>query len=419
MRVACYARVSTGRQQQAQTIEQQVGLLRAYVGARPEWVLREEHIFRDDGYTGARLQRPGLDALRDHVARAEFDVVVITAPDRLARHFVHQMVVLEEWERAGIQVVFIDRPPSHDPHEQLLLQIQGAIAEYERALLGERFRRGKLQKARAGQYLSSRPPYGYRYIPKREGVPGHLVIDEAEASIVRMLYRWLVDERLTLRRILKRLNFGPWFPRSGKHPWSPSVVHRVLADPTYTGTAYAHRYAYTPPRKPRAARGPRSGQASCRQRRPREEWIPIPVPAIVDQATFDQAIVGDDALEIRHVIPLDPPSTTSIGPPAEPDPGLRSDGVRAAALPARALQHGGDGALEPLVRIAGHQPDAAQPARHQRAQEGQPERAILTRPHVQAQDLALALGVDAHRDDHRHAHHAPAVAHFQEGPVHP
>src|ERR687886_1679418 len=86
MRVACYARVSTDRQQQAQTIEQQVSLLRAYVGSHPDWVLREEHIFRDDGYTGARLQRPGLDALRDHVARAELDVVVITAPDRLARH---------------------------------------------------------------------------------------------------------------------------------------------------------------------------------------------------------------------------------------------------------------------------------------------------------------------------------------------
>ena len=114
MRVAGYVRVSTYRQQQAQTIEQQVNLLRAYASSRSDWVLREEHIFRDDGYSGARLQRPGLDALRDHVARAEFDVVVITAPDRLARHFVHQMVVLEEWERAGVQVVFIDRPPSHD-----------------------------------------------------------------------------------------------------------------------------------------------------------------------------------------------------------------------------------------------------------------------------------------------------------------
>jgi hypothetical protein len=132
MRVAAYARVSTDRQQLAQTIQQQVELLRAYVRGQPEWVLDEAHVFRDDGCSGARLQRPGLDALRDQVARAAFDAVVITAPDRLARHFVHQMVVLDEWERAGIQVVFIDRPPSRDPHEQLVTQIRGAVAEYER-----------------------------------------------------------------------------------------------------------------------------------------------------------------------------------------------------------------------------------------------------------------------------------------------
>ena len=140
MRVAAYARVSTDRQQLAQTIQQQVELLLAYVRRQPEWVLDEAHIFRDDGYSGARLHRPGLDALRDQVARAAFDVVVIAAPDRLARHLVHQMVVLDEWERAGIEVVFIDRPPSRDPHEQLVTQIRGAVAEYERTLITERLR---------------------------------------------------------------------------------------------------------------------------------------------------------------------------------------------------------------------------------------------------------------------------------------
>jgi site-specific DNA recombinase len=132
MRTAFYVRVSTERQQQAQTIEQQVALLRTYVVDRPEWVIEEQHIFRDDGHTGAKLQRPGLDALRDQAARAAFDVVLITAPDRLARNYVHKMVILEELERHGISVVFIDRPRSDDPHEQLLLQIRGAVAEYER-----------------------------------------------------------------------------------------------------------------------------------------------------------------------------------------------------------------------------------------------------------------------------------------------
>jgi site-specific DNA recombinase len=135
----------------AQTIEQQVSLLWAYVGRHPDRVLREEHLFRGDGYSGARLQRPGLDALPDQLARAEFDVVVITAPDRLARHFVHQLVVLEEWGRAGVEVLFIDRPPSHDPHEQLVTHIRGSVAEYERTLIADRMRRGRLAKMRAGQ----------------------------------------------------------------------------------------------------------------------------------------------------------------------------------------------------------------------------------------------------------------------------
>jgi site-specific DNA recombinase len=132
MRVARYVRVSTERQQQAQTIEQQVTQLRAYVAAREEWTIAEEHVFRDDGASGAKLDRPGLDGLRDQAAKAAFDLVLVCAPDRLARNFVHQMVVMEQLERHGVRVVVIDRPCSDDPHEQLVTQIRGAVAEYER-----------------------------------------------------------------------------------------------------------------------------------------------------------------------------------------------------------------------------------------------------------------------------------------------
>jgi len=199
------------------------------------------------------------------------------------------VLLLEELGRTGCQVVFVQHPISDDPNDQLLLQIQGAIAEYERALLGERFRRGKLQKARSGQVVAGKAPYGYRYVHRQDDVPGHLVVDETEAELVRMLYGWLIDEQMTIRQMLKRLNFGPWYPRSGKHPWSPSVVHHILADPVYTGTAYANRYRYLPPKKPRTPRGPRTGENSCRQLRPREEWLPITVPAIIDQATYARA----------------------------------------------------------------------------------------------------------------------------------
>ncbi|HET8648359.1 MAG TPA: recombinase family protein, partial [Vicinamibacteria bacterium] len=207
MRVAAYARVSTDRQQLAQTIQQQVELLRAYVRRQPEWVLDEAHIFRDDGYSGARLQRPGLDALRDQVARAAFDVVVITAPDRLARHFVHQMVVLDEWERAGIEVVFIDRPPSRDPHEQLVTQIHGAVVEYERTLIADRMRRGRLTKLRAGQLLpwTSHVPYGYRVDPERPRDPALVTSDPYAAGIVREVFATYADGSATLHGLAEAL----------------------------------------------------------------------------------------------------------------------------------------------------------------------------------------------------------------------
>ena len=288
MRAALYARVSTERQERQQTIDSQLTALRAWASGSGH-VFADEHVFRDEGYSGGRLDRPGLDALRDAVRDGAVGIVGVLTPDRLARKYAYQVLLLEEFRRAGVEVVFLQHPISDNPNDQLLLQIQGAIAEYERAVLGERFRRGKLQKARDGHYQGGRAPYGYRYVPRQDALPGHLVVDEGEAKLVRMLYGWLVEEQTTIRQILKRLNAGPHFPRSGRHPWSPSVVHHILADPLYAGTAYANRYRFVPPKKPRRVRGPRTHEASCRPPKPREQWIAIPVPAIVDQDIWDRA----------------------------------------------------------------------------------------------------------------------------------
>jgi site-specific DNA recombinase len=283
MRAAIYARVSTPRQGREQTIESQLDALKNWAKENGH-ELSPENVYPDGGYSGSRLDRPGLDALRDGAEDGAFEVVGVLSPDRLARKYAYQVLLLEEFKRCGCEVVFVDHPISDDPNDQLLLQIQGAIAEYERALLGERFRRGKLQKAREGHFIGGRAPYGYRYIPKRDGVPGHLIVDETESELVRMLYGWLIEERMSVRQILKRLNEGAWSPRSGGARWSASVVHRILSDPVYTGTAYANRYRYVPPEKPRG-RGPRSAENTSRKVRPREEWIAIPVPPIVDEQT--------------------------------------------------------------------------------------------------------------------------------------
>src|SRR3712207_253431 len=184
MRAALYARVSTERQERQQTIDSQLATLRNWVGAEGHQ-LAEEHVFRDEGYSGARLDRPGLDALRDVIRDGAVELVAVLSPDRLARRYAYQVLLLEEFRRAGCQVTFLQHPISDDPDDQLLLQIQGAIAEYERAVLSERFRRGKLQKARDGHYLGGRAPYGYRYVPRHDAVPSHLVVDDTEAEIGR------------------------------------------------------------------------------------------------------------------------------------------------------------------------------------------------------------------------------------------
>src|SRR3954451_10063295 len=155
MRVTAYARVFTPRQGREQTTESQLSAFSEWANENG-YQLPTENVYVDEGYSGSRLDRPGLDALRDGAEDGSFEVIAILSPDRLARKYAYQVLLLEELGRSGCEVVFVDHPISEDPNDQLLLQIRGAIAEYERALLGERFRCGKLQKARKGHFIGGR-----------------------------------------------------------------------------------------------------------------------------------------------------------------------------------------------------------------------------------------------------------------------
>src|ERR671933_2528156 len=196
MRVAIYGRVSTGHRAEQQTIEQQIERLTAQVAthAAEGWTLEPAHVFRDDGYSGASLARPGLDRLRDAIKGREVDRVLVTAPDRLARNYVHQMVLLEEWTRTGCTTEFLERPMSDDPHDHLLLQIRGAVAEYERTLIAERMRRGRQAKIRNGQLLPwTVPPYGYLLDPECPRDPQRLRLDPVKAAVVTEIFAWYTD----------------------------------------------------------------------------------------------------------------------------------------------------------------------------------------------------------------------------------
>ena len=287
MQVALYARVSTDRQQQAQTIEQQVTQLRAYVAAHDGWTVAEEHVFRDDGYSGAKLSRPGLDALRDHAARAAFDLVLVTAPDRLARNFVHQMVVLEELQRRGVQVVFCDRPPSDDPHEQLVTQIRGAVAEYERTLIAERMRRGRQARLRSGQLLPwTRAPYGYRLHPERPRDPAAVQVDPVAAAVVQDLFTAYAAGGVTLHGLAAQLTARRVPTPTGKPIWRPTTIRGLLTNPAYKGQAASGRLRTAPARRRKSALEPIGKGVSTRVH-PSQEWITVPVPTLVTAEQFD------------------------------------------------------------------------------------------------------------------------------------
>ena len=286
MRVGIYVRVSTQRQAQTDSIAQQLERLQARA-QQQGWTIGADDTFRDDGFSGATLKRPGLERLRDRAASHALDAVLITAPDRLARNYVHQVLLLEELAAAGCQVEFLDRPMSQDPHDQLLLQIRGAVAEYERSLIAERMRRGRQRKLQAGLLLPwTRPPFGYRVDPERPRDPAGVRRDEAEAAVVAEMFAWYADEGRSLYGLAKRLQQDAVATPSGLHRWNLASLHVILTNPVYTGQVYTGRVRRSG--KPAMAVAP--GAASTRRIvLPREDWIMVaPVPAIVSQAQFDR-----------------------------------------------------------------------------------------------------------------------------------
>jgi site-specific DNA recombinase len=287
MRIALYARVSTTRQAQAQTIEQQLSRLRSFA-QQHSWTLADQQIYRDDGYSGASLNRPGLDHLRDSAAHAAFDAVLITAPDRLARKYVHQVLLIEELEGLGCQVLFSDRPMSHDPHDQLLLQIRGAVAEYERILISDRMRRGRLAKLRAGQLVPwSRPPYGYQVDPDHPRDPARVQVDAITSVIVQQIFAFYLEPQATLYQVAVRLTAAHVPTPSGKERWSTPTIRNILTNPAYTGTTYANRTREVNSRQRKSALQP-LGRGKSYVGRAAEDWIPIPMPSLVEQEVFAQ-----------------------------------------------------------------------------------------------------------------------------------
>ena len=255
------------------------------------WELPEEDIFRDDGYSGTTLGRPALDAMRDRARLRELEVVVVPSPDRLARNYVHQMVLIEELEKGGCRVEFVERPMSSEPNDQLLLQIRGAVAEYERTLLAERMRRGRLAKYKAGLLLPwTHVPYGLRVDPDRPRDPAGVSLDEAKAAVVAEIFAAYLEPGASLFGVSRHLReMGVPAPRGGK-AWSTATLCGILTNPVYAGRVYAGRVRYRPARIRRSATHPIGHPHDSAVSLPEEEWTFVAeVPSVVSQEQFDLA----------------------------------------------------------------------------------------------------------------------------------
>jgi site-specific DNA recombinase len=289
--VAIYARVSSEQQSEAKTIESQLADLRAKVTTAGE-ILPVEQEFIDNGYSGATLIRPALERLRDVIAAGGIDRLYVHCPDRLARNYAHQVLLLDEFTRAGVEVVFLNREVGQTPEDQLLLQVQGMIAEYERAKILERSRRGKRHAAQVGTVsVLSCAPYGYRYVSRQEsGSEARFDIVLEEARVVRQIFEWIGRDRCTIGEVQRRLTQAKEPTRTGKTVWDRKTIWGILKNPAYKGEA-AFGKTHLEPLHPRlrAQRG-RSLQprrAYSTQNVPSEQWIRIPVPALIDAALFD------------------------------------------------------------------------------------------------------------------------------------
>jgi site-specific DNA recombinase len=301
---AIYARVSSDRQKENHTIASQTTALIEYAEANG-YTVPAEWVFQDEGYSGANLVRPGLEALRDLAAEGQICAALVYSPDRLSRKYAYQVLLVEELSRCGVELVFLKAPTGTSPEDQLLVQFQGMIAEYERAQIAERSRRGKRHKAREGLVnVLSGAPYGYRYVRKTDSSAAYYEVIESEAAVVRLVFEAYTQQGLSINAIARMLNERQIPTRTATTRWERSTVWGLLRNPAYRGRACYGKTELRPRQRITRPLRQRKGipsRNSANHERPREEWIEVPVPALVSEETF--ALAQEQLEKNRHHSP--------------------------------------------------------------------------------------------------------------------
>ena len=296
IRVALYARVSSERQADELTIHSQLAALRQRIeddGLR----IDDELCFLDEGCSGSTLIRPALEKLRDLAYCGGVDRLYVHSPDRLARKYAYQVLLLEEFRKCDVETVFLnDLQTERSPEAELLLQVQGMIAEYERAKILERTRRGRRFAARRGKVSAlAHAPYGFRYVTRQEGGgEARYEIVPEPAHLIQEIFAWVAVEGLSLGDVVRRLAERGVPSPTGKARWDRATIRGILLQPAYTGTAkYGKTRLFPRKNQRRPKRGdpavPRREQVA--QATSPAEQETITVPALISTEWFSAAAV--------------------------------------------------------------------------------------------------------------------------------
>jgi len=294
-----YARVSTDEQARSgYSLAQQIEALRAYVAREGYEVLEE---VRDAGQSGASLERPGMDRVRDLVAGGGVSVVLAQDRDRFAREPAYHYLLRKEFEEFGCKIRALNDRGDDSPEGELTDGILDQLAKFERAKTAERTRRGKLQKAREGKVLAvHRPPYGFRYNDARD----NYLVDEESIRVIARIFRMVGAEGHTMCATRLAFNREGVRPPSGGRYWSPKYIREAIKDDVYRPHTFEEVSALVTPAvaarldpekrygiwwfnrrryaSKQVAMGGPEGRTYRRQikvtDKPRSEWIAVPVP---------------------------------------------------------------------------------------------------------------------------------------------
>jgi site-specific DNA recombinase len=271
-----YARVSTEAQQKEGTIESQVQELKRQISTAGNALVKE---YIDNGYSGAKLDRPALEQLRQDVKTDLFEVIYFLNTDRIARDVAYQTIIVGELLKHDKQIIINGKDYIHNPENKFTLTVLGAVAELERAKIMERLTRGKLHRLRMGHVVGHGvPPYGYMNVKRTPTNPSALVINEEQTSVVLSIFE-MYASGVGLCAITRWLEENEVRTQLGRTAWDTTRLKNMLTNHTYAGTRYFNAVMTVP------SDGKKRGKYVPRAR---SEWIGVKVPAIVSQDLFDK-----------------------------------------------------------------------------------------------------------------------------------